>query len=432
MPAYTFTSPTGERFTVNAPNGATEADARKVFDQQINANALKNVGVGQVVEGMGAGAKQALAAVTSLASQPVTLPTTAAQVLKQTPATAAVGSLSPKQVTGMISQAAVASGQSFSTISNTGGVGKFGLTPQQLEQQGYLKPGTTAAFLKNNPGADLTQVLQSPTVWTGKDAINNVGSFLGNQNVQNLTQANLMNQGLTGLKNLGVATGKEAPQQLSALVQGAAVFGAATMAAWTKGLAPASVVGAIGALAKGAQQAVNLVTSGLPNINTAFAGATDTVKRAGVDSAIRDSINDPKVPAITYGEVERTPEAPDPNQPAVEKFKAAAEKFLQRTNYYQQQATELSDQLIALEAGVITRGEWVLVNDKLQSIRTQFNSERESLYNELNSAYEALPGSIKPEYLPQFNSLLRLIKIVVDFLIYLKKRVADDELLIGT
>lgn len=433
MPAYTFTSPTGERFTVNAPNGASEADARKVFDQQINANALKNVGVGQVVEGMSAGAKQALSAVTGLANQPVTNAITAAQALKQTPATAAVGSLSPRQVTGMISQAAVASGQAASAISNTGGVGKFGLTPQQLEQQGYIKPGTTAAFLKNNPGANLTQVLQSPMVWTGKDAINNVGSFLGNQNVQNLTQANLMNQGLNGLKSLGVATGKESPQQLSALVQGAAVFGAATMAAWTKGLAPASVVGAISALAKGAQQAVNLVTNGLPNINTAFAGVTDTVKRAGVDSAIRDSINDPKVPAITYGEIERTPEQPDPNQPAVEKFKAVAEKFLQRTNYYQQEAQELSDQLIALEAGVITRGEWNLVNDKLQSIRTQYNSEMPpGLNKELTAAYEALPESIKPIYKAQYDSLRRLIGIVVDFILYLKKRIADDEALIGT
>jgi hypothetical protein len=229
-----------------------------------------------------------------------------------------------------------------------------------------------------------------------------------------------------------VATGKEAPQQLSALVQGAAKFGAPVMAAWTKGLAPAALVGAIGALAKGAQQAVNLVTNGLPNINTAIAGATDTVQRAGLDSAIRDTLNDPKIPAVQYGEIERTPDPPDPNQPAVEKFKAAAEKFFQRTNYYQQEAQELSDQLIALEEGVITRGEWNLVNEKLQSIRTQYNSERASLLNELKSTYEALPGSIKSDYTDQYNSLLRLLGIVASFLIYLRDRIRDDELLIGT
>ena len=432
MPAYTFTSPTGERFTINAPNGTSEADARKVFDQQINAGALKNVGVGQVVEGLGAGAKQALAAVTALATQPVTLPTTAAQVLKQTPATASVGSLNPQQVTSMISQAAAASGQAFDTISSTGGVGKFGLTPQQLEQQGYLKPGTTATFLKNNPGADIAQVLQSPAIWTGKDGINNVASFLGNQNVQNLTQANLMNQGLAGLKSLGVATGQESPQQLAALVQGAAKFGASTMAAWTKGLAPAALVASIGALAKGAQQAVDLVTSKLPNIDTAFAGATDTVKRAGVDSAIRDALNDPKIPPITYGEREREPEQTDPNQPPVEKFKAAAEKFLERTNYYQQESQDLADQLVSLEAGVITRGEWNLVNDKFQSIRTQYNNEFKTVRADLQSAFDALPGSIRPEYQAQYDSLIRLLTIVFNFLTYLKQRIADDELLIGT
>ena len=126
------------------------------------------------------------------------------------------------------------------------------------------------------------------------------------------------------------------------------------------------------------------------------------------------------------------PDPPDPNQPAVEKFKAQAEKFLERTNYYQQQAQELADQLIALEAGVITRGEWNLVNDKLQSIRTQYNSERTAEYNALESAYNALPGSIRSNYTPQFNSLVRLLSIVVNFLRYLKQRVADDELLIGT
>lgn len=432
MPSYTFTNSAGEKFTVTVPNGTSEADARKAFDQQNNAGALKNLGVGQSIEGMSPGAKQAFAAVAGLASQPVTQAATAAQVLKQVPATASIGSLNTKQVTGMISQAAAASGQAFNAISNTGGVGKFGLTPQQLEQQGYLKPGTVAAFLKNNPTGNVTSVLQSPAVWTGKDAINNVGSFLSNQNVQNLTQANLMSQGLNGLQKLGVATGKEAPQELSALVQGAAVFGAAAMAQWTKGLAPPAVAGAIGVLAKGAQQVVDLVTSKLPNINTAIAGVTDTVKRTGVDNAVNSSLNDAKIPPIKYGEIEREVEPPDPNQPAVEKFKAAAEKFLERTNYYQQQAQELADQLIALEEGVITRGEWNLVNDKLQSIRTQYNSERTAEFNALTSSYDALPGSIKPTYKSQYESLLRLQIIVANFLIYLRNRVRDDELLIGT
>lgn len=432
MPSYTFTNSAGEKFTVTVPNGTSEADARKAFDQQNNAGTLKNLGVGQTIQGMSAGEKQALAAVAGLATQPITQAATAAQVLKQTPATAAVGSLNTKQVTGMISQAAAASGQAFNAISNTGGVGKFGLTPQQLEQQGYIKPGTVAAFLKNNPSGTLTSVLQSPAVWTGKDAINNVNSFLGNQNVQNLTQANLMSQGLTGLQKLGVATGKEAPQQLSALVQGAAKFGAATMAAWAAGSAPPALAGAIGALAKGAQQVVDLVTGKLPNLNTAIAGVTDTVKRAGVDNAVRESINDPKVEPITYGEIQREEEPPDPNQPAVEKFKAAAEKFLERTNYYQQQAQELADQLIALEEGVITRGEWNLVNEKLQGIRTQYNSERTAEFNALTSAYDALPGSIKPDYKAQYESLLRLQIIVAKFLIYLRDRIRDDELLIGT
>lgn len=437
--SFTFTGPNGEKFTVMAPAGTSESAARAEFDKQFSAGSLKNLGVGQALDGLSKGVADAVNQVKSLTNVPVSLPVTPAEILKQIPATTSVGSLDPKQVTSLLGQATSAASAATAALGSaastaTAGVGKYGLTPQQLEQQGFLKPGTVQQFIGNNPAADVSKILASPTVWAGKAGITNLDGFVSNTNIQNLAQTGLMTQGLDQMKKLGVVTGTESPQQLAAMVQGAAKFGADAMAAWAKGGAAAlgaGVASAISGLAKNAQFAVDLAGK-LPTVAAATEGVVDTVNRTAVDGAIKGFIGNDKVPPAVYGPVEREPEAPDPNIPAIDKFKAAAEKLVQRANYYQNQAQELNDMVISLEAGVITRGEWELVNDKLQSIRTQYNSERQSLQSEIDSAYNALPASIKPDYLPQYNSVLRLFKIIVEFVAYLKARIADNEALIGT
>lgn len=451
MSSYTFTAPTGEKYTVDVPNGVSQAEAQAAFNKELNSGALKNIGIGQSLSGLGKAASQAQSAVAGLGNLPV--PTAAdfkgfvakagqavspAQVLQQLgspggAATKAIGSIAPAQVNGMLAQASAAVGQAATVMSLDKGVGKFGLTPQQLEQQGFLKPGTVQQFISTTPGADFTKVLANPAVWSGKDGVTNVNTFLASPNIQSLAQSNLMSQGLDKMKSLGLATGKESAGQLSALVQGAAAFGAGAMAAWSKGMAPPDIAGAINNLAKGAQFAVDMVASKLPKAQPNIAGAVKTVERAGVDSSLNAALGDPKVPPLTYGPIQREEEAPDPNQPPIDKFKDTADKFLQRINFYQQEAQDLVERLVDLEAGIITRGEWNLVNDQLQSLRTRYNAEiPQGLGKELIAAYEALPGSIKPDYRPQYESLARLAGIVSNFVIYLKKRIADDEQLIGT
>jgi hypothetical protein len=306
MPTYSFTAPNGEKFDVNAPNGTTEEQARTVFNQQYNTGALTQLGIGQTLNGLSKTASQTLAQVAKLSTVSLTDPVRAAQVLKQLPATVSVGSLNTQQVTGLLSQAAKVVNQPFDVASVTKGIGCFGLTPSNLEQQGYLKPGTVSQFLGNNASADFTKILQSPAVWTGKSGIASLDSFLGNQNIQTITQQNIMNVGLSGMKSLGMVTGNETAQQLSGLVQGAAKFGPATMAEWAKGLASPSIVGSIANLAKGAQFAVGLVSKlfgggGARSITP----AAGTANRSAIDNAIVTFLGNSKIPPPRYGPIKR-------------------------------------------------------------------------------------------------------------------------------
>lgn len=250
-------------------------------------------------------------AVAQLNNLPVTQPVNSAQILKQAPATSAIGTLKIPQVTSLMSSAAVNVGQPFNVISPTLGIGKFGLDPRQLESQGYLKPGTLSRFGLGVPGVNVgnfTQILSSPTIWTGKNNIPNLNTLLTNPNVQNLIQQDLMSSGLKSLQKKGIIRGGETGQQLGALLQTAARFGPETAAQWAVGRASGAVIGKINNLAKNAQQAINKATGGIfgggifsvVNLQVAVAGVVNTVNRTPVDSALRGVIGDPKVPTPDY------------------------------------------------------------------------------------------------------------------------------------
>ncbi len=237
-----------------------------------------------------------------LINQAVSNPLTTAAFLSQGPAALVVGSLDIPQVTGLMASAAQITGQSFDTISNDIGIGKFGFTANQLEAGGFLKPGTVQTFLQNP--ADLTSVLSSPSVWTGREGINNLGSLLSNEGLQDLTQNSLMVASLEGLRDAGIVTGDENPASLGSLVQTATKFGVADTVAWIKGQAPANLVTQINSVAKDAQYAVNLVDTKLNDLTStgiSVGGFTNTTSRDVVDQALQEVINNPKIPLPKFG-----------------------------------------------------------------------------------------------------------------------------------
>ena len=371
----------GENFTVNAPVGTTEAQARAIFDQQASTGSLTGLKSGQTLDaakqfaggllaaasqlnvsqlasglsgltsGIGGGISSALGAVTRLtggttggitsaalgaASRltgvPIKNPMNVADFVKVgVGSVKEIGALSSTQVQGLLGQAAASTKQLVSDYSLDKGIGQFGINPAQLEQTGYLKPGTLAQYTKN---AQVTQadideaqrvnasggsttpeliasnrkikdVLNVSGVWTGKGGVSNLTSLVGDATKQLSVQSNIMETGYKSLEKAGVITAGTAKDAIGGLVQSAGKVGAALTAAWSKGTAPAGAVDAINNLAKQGLTAVNFTDFKLPagaSGEQIATGVTNTVNRKVLNQSVTAFIGDAKVPSIDYGQ----------------------------------------------------------------------------------------------------------------------------------
>ena len=224
-----------------------------------------------------------------------------ADFAKQGPALTGLGSMSLPDVTSTLAQASKLVGQSADTISNTAGAGKFGLDASQLERWGLVKPGTAATFLAQG-GNDLTSVLKSPTVWTGRDGVKSLDGLLGNEGLQNKIQQGLMTSGVADLKSLGIPTDKLTPQALSGLATNAAKSVPDTLnwAKNTPGL-PADIKSKFDAAAVNGAFAVNLAQTKIdPSMLQEYTpiAATDTVNTDTLEAAAKRIVGNAKVPSI--------------------------------------------------------------------------------------------------------------------------------------
>jgi hypothetical protein len=224
-----------------------------------------------------------------------------ADFAKQGPALTGLGSMSLPDVTSTLAQASKLVGQNADTISNAAGAGKFGLDASQLERWGLVKPGTAATFLAQG-GSDLTSVLKSPTVWTGRDGVKSLDGLLGNEGLQNKIQQGLMTSGVADLKSLGIPTDKLTPQALSGLATNAAKSVSNTLD-WAKntlGL-PADIKSKFDAAAVNGAFAVNLAQTKIdPSMLQEYTplAAEDTVNTATLEAAAKRIVGNAKVPSI--------------------------------------------------------------------------------------------------------------------------------------
>jgi len=224
-----------------------------------------------------------------------------ADFAKQGPAFSGLGSMSLPDVTSTLSQASKLVGQAADAISNAAGAGKFGLDASQLERWGLVKPGTAATFLAQG-GSNLTSVLKSPTVWTGRDGVKSLDGLLGNEGLQNKIQQGLMTSGVADLKSLGIPTDKLTPQALSGLATNAAKSVLDTLD-WAKnkpGL-PADIKAKFDAAAVNGAFAVNLTQAKIdPSMLQEYTpvAAVGTVNTDTLDAAAKRIIGNAKVPSI--------------------------------------------------------------------------------------------------------------------------------------
>lgn len=237
----------------------------------------------------------------SLFGQPVSNGIDTADFAKTAAALVPMNGLGTTDVRATMASVGTATGQNFSQFTNSVGVGKYGLDATQLESAGLLKPGTASTFLSSGTN-DLTTVLKSPAVWTGKGGINNIDSLLSNPAAQNLTQQNLMSSGLASASALGVPLNSLNPKELGGV---ASVFSkdAAAGASWIKGQLPADKQADFDAKFKDAQFAIGSADEKFNDamLQQALPGeATDTVNRETLTAAVGRVFGNGKIPPIDY------------------------------------------------------------------------------------------------------------------------------------
>jgi hypothetical protein len=148
----------------------------------------------------------------------------------------------------------------------------------------------------------LTDVLKSPAVWTGKDGINNLDSLLSNPAAQNLTQQNLMSDGLAVAGSLGVPINSLKPKELGGVAANFSKSGAAG-ADWIKGQLPADKQADFDQQWKNAQFAIGSADEKFNDamLQQAPPGeATDTVNRETLTGALGRVFGNDKIPSINY------------------------------------------------------------------------------------------------------------------------------------
>jgi hypothetical protein len=215
---------------------------------------------------------------------PLTNPITAADVALTGSSglpVAPVGPLTSSQTTALIAQIAKLVNQDSNTVSTTKGVGTYGLTPSNLEEAGYLKPGTS-----NYP--DFNCVVGTPSVWTGKDGITSLAGILGDTGLQTQIQAAVMQNSYDALVAGGtIQTTPTQPVSLASgqvyTASGLTSLTAATLLSGTSALTTPGLNAIVSTAFAGAGNISSLLSNPVTSIETLASGAVNSITQ-GVSS----------------------------------------------------------------------------------------------------------------------------------------------------
>ena len=302
MAIYNYTLPSGARYVVDAPTGTTQAQADFIFYSQVAAGSLVGYTRGQTLSSLGtkltkfelsrldrgtAGVDNVailaiisgspiVAQVPSLINVPLKNPITVAD-FAAVGSTAAVGPLTPLETQAVIAQIANLVDQPYDEISVEDGIGEYGLGTPQLEQAGYLKPGTS-----DYPNFNCA--ISSPSVWTGKDGVYSLNDVLTNPTLQTQMQTQVMQISYNSLTAAGtiqepttapatVSTGQVYTNNgLATLTAASLVTGAAALSSNFNSIVSTSLAGAA--------NLNSLLSTPVANISTLASGAVNTVTQS--------------------------------------------------------------------------------------------------------------------------------------------------------
>jgi hypothetical protein len=324
---FKFTNSAGAAFEVQAPAGTSYDAALAVFNQQLRTGGLTGVPVGGLVNavtqtegGLAAAASQISPAAVSLAAEignniklpnqvgvPPQTAITVSEFLNTGVSSQTVGSVSTAQVQGLVATTAAVVNQSSNVITTTNGLGTYGLTADQLQTAGLIKPGI-ADQVKQDP-ANAVSILSSPTSWTGKQGATDIQTILDDVNLQTSTQQNLMSNSYEQLKQNGTLNGNESADAVGPLVNAATKYGVEPTTQWLNNNAPANVSSLISNFVNSSTYGS---TFGVKNQNIAVGigalslgvviakGYVNTVNRQSLNQATTAVIGNPKIPTPNF------------------------------------------------------------------------------------------------------------------------------------
>jgi hypothetical protein len=250
-----------------APAHAPWSSANQGVDVKVNNNASAALPA--------APSPAVAAANASTGSSPVTSPVTAA-VAATVPPSAAISAALDKNTTGtMVAQLSTlaASGPAADAVKLGAGVvqtatgpvaaiGAMAQSPAQLEACGVIKPGAAALINNLVEGGKTIQQACTPNLFTGKDGVSNLASYVNNPVAQVAGAVQTLTQAQTALTQTGLITGKESGTAIAGLVMSAATVG---------------IQNTVNLVSNAAGAVAGAVNSAISNVVGAATGALNTV-----------------------------------------------------------------------------------------------------------------------------------------------------------
>jgi hypothetical protein len=218
-----------------------------------------------------------------------------------------VGSVSSAQVQGLVATTAAVVNQSANVITTTNGLGTYGLTAEQLQTAGLIKPGI-ADQVKQDP-ANAVSILSSPTSWTGKQGATDIQTILDDVNLQTATQQTLMSNSYEQLKQNGTLNGNESADTVGPLVNAATKYGVANTTQWlnnnTVTTGNNNISSFINSSSYGSTFGVKnqSIAAGIGVLSLGIVvakGYVNTVNRQSVNQATAAVIGNPKIPTPNF------------------------------------------------------------------------------------------------------------------------------------
>jgi hypothetical protein len=305
MAQFKYTLPSGKKFTMNAPEGTTQAQADYIFYSQVAAGSLVGFTAGQSISGTKSTAVKfalsrldrgtagvddrvilsivnglpTISGIPSLINVPLQNPINQANIaavsVNNTYTAPAIGPLNSNQVQGLLAQVANFINQPADVMTNETGVGQYGLNCQQLEQSGYVKPGTYQQFIFDP--SPLTDVLSAPSIFTGKNGISSATDFLNSPQAQNDAMSTLMSNGYNSLTATGIITPAVTPSISALAGQVYTQSGLQTVSAVSAATGISFNVPSISGLSLANNPISNLLSTSITNPGSLTSGALNSV-----------------------------------------------------------------------------------------------------------------------------------------------------------